>query len=121
MAGWLTDFDKILPRQLDGSLDCFRPAGDIVDPVDAFRRGLNQRVRQLLGRFAGKETGMGKGNLVHLRPDRFFDGRFTMAEARDSSTTRAIEITLAGTVDQVAAISRYSDRRRVLGMTRKDV
>ena len=104
-------FDPVLPRQLDRRFGRLGPAGDKVDPVQPARRMGDQQIGQRLGRFRGQKAGMSEGELVQLRLDRLGHRPVAMAKARHRSSTRPVEIALAGAVDQIATFAAHSDRR----------
>ena len=115
------DFEIILARELDRGLDCFRTAGDEVNPVQRAGRLLDQQFRQCFGRHAAEKTGVRELEPVELGLDRFDHARVAVPETGHRGAAGCVEIVFAGAVDQVDAVTLDGQRQFTLAVTRKYV
>ena len=101
----LTDFDGVLPRQLQRRFHGFRAAGDEIDRFEPGRRRRYHAIGQVFHRLAGEEPGMGEGETVHLILDRLRHFRMAMPKTGHRGTAGGVQVAVAIRIDDIDTIA----------------
>ena len=98
-------FQKVLPCQLHGGLDGFRPRADNVGARHVAVGGVDEVAAQLLADVAGVENGGTVGRGAHLGHGGIGDAAVAVSDAGDGGTARGIEDPTAVAEHEVAALA----------------
>ncbi len=111
----------VLPRELQRRLDRLRAAGDEIDTGQIAGRMGREQIGQRLGGLAGEEAGVGEGEPVELGFGRRCHVGVAVPETGDGGAAGAVEIALAGGIDEVAALARHRGLHGGARMAREDM
>ncbi|MCY1517061.1 hypothetical protein D9M68_517280 [compost metagenome] len=103
----LSNFDKVLPRQLQCSLDRLGAARDEIHMIQVARRSGGKQARQILRRLRRKKRSVRVGQLPYLFLDRPDHPGVPMPQARNRGAAGSINVALAVAVYQFHALTGH--------------